>query len=116
PAPPPARSRRTARPQPPDAGTPDTPGARTAGTGRRTPGQGAAGTPASRRWPAARPCPRAASCSPALDRDPLDHHGVDGTVLCTGAGADDRVDHRPALAVGNLAEDRVLALEPSRRG
>ena len=46
---------------------------------------------------------------PIVDR--VDGDVGDRTVAGTGAGGADRVDHRPALGVGDLAEDGVLEVQ-----
>src|SRR5438046_1364588 len=51
-----------------------------------------------------------------FDLYPLDHNILDGTVARAGAGGRDRVDDLLRAFVGDLTEDRVLPVEPVRRG
>src|SRR2546430_10939913 len=48
----------------------------------------------------------------ALDLDPFEDHILGRAVTGGGPGARDRVDDLPAVVVGHLAEDGVLAVEP----
>ena len=69
------------------------------------------------RCPAVTTAPRAAPASRrrlhALDRDRLDADVLHRPILTAGGGLADRVDDVHAL--GDLAEDRVLVVEPRRR-
>ena len=119
------RSRRTGCRRPPDAGTRGRPVARSAGTGRRPRGPGGAGHTdgPGRLLTSPRPtggCPRDAGSAVGQGGSVLDRDGVDDDcphAACRWRRSDgaDLVDDLARRAVGDLAEDRVLALEPGRR-
>jgi hypothetical protein len=59
---------------------------------------------------------RAGSALPGGDDvDRADHDGLDRAVARGGRNGRDRVDDGTRSIVGDLAEDRVLAVEPRRR-
>src|SRR5690606_37523353 len=89
-----------------------------------TPGPGAAGTRAGRqerraalpsRTPAGRAAREVSSRWSVLDRDGRDDDVLLRAVARAGRRRVDRVDDRPGRVVRDLAEDRVLAVEPRRR-
>src|SRR5690606_23066259 len=109
--PPPERIPDTARPRAPGSGTPGRSCARSAGTAPSSADRGGGSRP--------RGLPRAArrsgESSQVLDVDACDHDIVERLVAPVGRNGLDRVDDALRGVVGDLAEDRVLAVEPGRR-